>query len=61
MKHNLDVTEKELVLLYLLLKERDCPDEPARARFLSRVEKIIYEFMTIEEVEHIDDFYRSLR
>jgi hypothetical protein len=60
MKRPFDLTDKELVLLYLLLKERECPDERDKAALLARVEKILFEFMTIDEVEHIGDFYRSL-
>ena len=60
MKRPFELSDKELVLLYLMLKDRECPEERDRAQLLARVEKILFEFMTIDEVEHIRDYYRSL-
>jgi hypothetical protein len=57
---NVPLSDKELVLLYMLLRGDECPDEKARAQLISRVEKTIFEFMTIEDVEHITDFFHSL-
>jgi hypothetical protein len=59
MRH-LDFTDKELVSLYMLLKEGRCPDDMARVQLEAKVQNILFEFMTIEEVEHLDDYYRSL-
>ena len=60
MNRTFDLTDKELVLLYLLLKERACPDERARIQLLARVEAVLFEFMTIDQVEHMEDYFRSL-
>jgi hypothetical protein len=56
----MDLSDKELVLLYMVLKGLDTPDHVSKAQFTARVEKILFEFMTIEEVENITDFFRSL-
>ncbi len=61
MKRTLDLNDKELVLLYLLLRDRDCPHDVFRSHLAARVEQILFEFMTIDEVEHIHDYYRSLK
>jgi hypothetical protein len=57
---NLELSEKELVLLYLLLKKKKLADPLPGALLTARIEKMLFEFMTIEEIENIEEFYRSL-
>jgi hypothetical protein len=58
---NLELTDKELVLLYMILKEKDCPDKLEKSKLTAKIEKKLFETLTIEEIENIDAFYRSLK
>ncbi|MBN2352599.1 MAG: hypothetical protein JXD23_08540 [Spirochaetales bacterium] len=55
-----EFTDKELVLLYMLLKKKDVPDRLASAVLTAKIEKTLFEFMTIAEIENIEEFYRAL-
>ena len=57
---NIDFSDKELVLLYILLKGLPPPEDVTRVHLTSRIEKILFDFMTIGEVENITDYFHSL-
>ena len=58
---SIEVSDKELILLYMLLKGLDTPDPGVQTHLMTRVEKILYDFMTIEQVENIRDYFHSLK
>ena len=60
MTRTYEFTDKELVLLYMLLTNKTVPDRFAGALLTSKIEKALFEFMTIAEIENIEDFYRTL-
>jgi hypothetical protein len=51
------LSEKELVGLYVRLKPRENDLDLILLNLLSRMEKILYQTMTIEEIETIQDIY----
>ncbi len=55
-----ELTEKELVLLYMLLKKDHVPDPLSGSLLVSKIEKKLFEFMTIAEIENIEEYYRTL-
>lgn len=56
----LELSLKDLILLYVDLKKNANPDPFRRERLCSRIEKMLFEQLTIEEMEHIEEFYRKL-
>lgn len=44
----------------MLLKKKDVPDRLASAVLTAKIEKTLFEFMTIAEIENIEEFYRAL-
>ena len=53
------LSDKELVGLYVRLKPRENELDLILLNLLSRMEKILYQTMTIEEIETIQDIFRK--
>ncbi len=53
------LSDKELVGMYVWLKPRENELDLILLNLLSRMEKILYQTMTIEEIETIQDIYRK--
>ena len=53
------LSDKELVGLYIWLKPRENDLDLILLNLLSRMEKFLYQTMTIEEIETIQDIYRK--
>jgi len=58
--YSLNLTPREFILLYMLLKEKPCPDALLRDRLAARMEKSLYESLTIDDMENIEAFYNTL-
>lgn len=60
----LALSEQETLGLYLLLKEAGAGDgsgapDATLLRLLNRIEKLLYERLTIQELENIEQVYRK--
>ena len=53
------LSDKELIGLYMLLKDREEGLDFTMAKLFSRIETVIYQKLTIEELENIDKVYLS--
>ena len=53
------LSEKELIGLYMMLKDREESLDITMAKLLSRLEGKLYQKLTIEELENIGDLYMS--
>jgi hypothetical protein len=51
------LSEKELIGLYMLLKDREEGLDFTMAKLFSRIESAIYQKLTIEELENIHGVY----
>ncbi len=50
---------KELVAVYLLLKKDDSDLDPAQLSVKNRIEKVLFESLSIEEIESIEELYKK--
>jgi len=50
---------KELVAVYLLLKKDDRDLDPAQLSVKNRIEKVLFESLSIEEIESIEELYKK--
>jgi hypothetical protein len=56
-----DLTEKELIGLYMTLKMKEQTLDDTMARVLLRIEKILYGRLTVEDMENIEKAYERNR
>jgi hypothetical protein len=56
----LPLVRKDLILLYIILKKDECPDALRKSFILAKIEKLLYEDLTIAEIENIEELYRRL-
>lgn len=59
MPQTLIFSDKELMGLYMALKKREDGLDYTMCRLLGRLESFLYEKLTIEELENIEDSYRN--
>ena len=52
-----DLTDKELIGLYMSLKNNEMALDGTMARVLLRIEKILYRKLTVAEMENIESAY----
>lgn len=58
--HTLNLSLKELLSLYVVLAAHEADLDDAQRDVFSRVCTVVYDQLSIEEIEHIESFYASL-
>ena len=56
----ISLTEKELIGLYILMRNSEMNLDAHLSALLLRVEKILYRRLTIEDIEKIDEVYKKI-
>lgn len=59
-EHLLPLSQQELVALYLLLTSCEQDLDSVQRDVFDRVSGRLYQLLSVEQVEHIEDYYRSL-
>jgi hypothetical protein len=55
-----EFSKKELVLIYMFLKHKTPPDQLQGALLIGKIEKWLFDFLTIDQIENIEEYYKSL-
>ena len=55
------LSDKEAVGVYLLLRDRATGSDETMARLTKRIEDSLLRELTVTEVEHLQDVYRSMQ
>ena len=58
--HSLQLSESELLSLYLLLTRHEAELDQRQQDLLDRIAQEVYGLLSVEEIEHIDSYYNSL-
>lgn len=58
--HTLDLSVKELLSLYVVLAVNEADLDDTQRDVFSRVCALVYDQLSIEQIEHIESFYASL-
>lgn len=53
------LSEKELLGIYMLLKAQESGLDITMSKLLNRIEKYLYQSLTIEELENLEDTYQK--
>jgi len=53
----LRLNKKDVICLFILLKQSDCSFFDSNARILKKIEEYLFTFLTIDQFEHIEDYY----
>jgi hypothetical protein len=57
---SVEFSKKELVLIYMFLKQKTPPDQLQGALLIGKIEKWLFDFLTIDQIENIEEYYKSL-
>ena len=57
---DISLSEKELVGLYILLKNSEMNLDVHLSALLLKIEKILYSRLTVEDIEKIDEVYKKI-
>ncbi|MBN2535333.1 MAG: hypothetical protein JXB88_20815 [Spirochaetales bacterium] len=55
----LQLKRKDVIGLYISLKQSGCQLTDSTARILKKIEDYLYTFLTIDQFENIEDIYTS--
>jgi len=57
---HVECSRKEIVALFLSLKKHVQEHDPVQTRLMGKIERMLYEVMTIEEMETLEAVYKRL-
>ncbi len=58
--HFLDLSQRELISLYIVLAKYESELDETQRAVLGRVSDRVYELLSVEQIERIESFYESL-
>ena len=58
--HFLDLSQRELISLYIVLAKYEAELDETQRAVLGRVCDQVYELLSVEQIERIESFYESL-
>lgn len=58
--HNLELTRKELVALYMMLASSEDELDACQLELYRRVSQVVYSVLSVEELEQIEAYYGDL-
>lgn len=58
--HFLDLSQRELLSLYIVLAKHESELDETQRAVLGRVCEQVYELLSVEQIERIESFYESL-
>ncbi len=59
-RHSLDLSQKELLSLYIVLTRYESELDNTQQGILGRICDQVYERLSVEQIEEIESFYESL-
>jgi len=59
-RHALDLSQKELLSLYIILTRYESELDNTQQGILGRICDLVYERLSVEQIEEIESFYESL-
>jgi cell fate (sporulation/competence/biofilm development) regulator YmcA (YheA/YmcA/DUF963 family) len=59
-KYPLELTIKEAVRLFLFLRDKNMQKDPVAFKLQKKLEAILYEELTIDELENLEEFYNRI-
>ncbi|RPJ07050.1 MAG: hypothetical protein EHM28_08515 [Spirochaetaceae bacterium] len=60
-KFTLDLSRKEIIGLFLVLKKNAQTHDTVQARLIGQIERMLYDVMTIEEMETLEAVYKNMK